>query len=303
MTTADPLPAPAIRIRAVQLVVLLLLGAAVFWPVLGSLLRDATRNPEAAHMFAAPVAIGLLIWLRRRALAESLGRPSLWGIALILAGLVTLVGATWPFNYGTIRGLALVPVAAGAVLAVGGWRTLFVSLPMLAVLTISIPTGARVYASLIIRPEELTLEAARGILDLLPGIIVDRRGLDLSFIAGDTEGAIALGVSNRGASMFLGYLLIGLFVTFARRRPAWQWIVMGLAVVPVLLVCNLVRVVSWGLITIYGGAAAASSMPRFASTLISFVLAYLICVGLLWVINRFVTEMEGEPAPGIGDSS
>jgi exosortase/archaeosortase family protein len=229
-----------------------------------------------------------------------LARPSVWGLLVIILALAMWLFSTWPFNYAYPRRLAMVPAVAGAVLAVGGWRVLKLCLPMLLILMIAIPTGSRYYAFLIIKPEQYTLEAVRGTLDLLPGVFANLNGLDLSYTHGSHAGMIAMGEPVRGASLLLSFLTIGVFVTFARIRPFWQIVVMVIAGAPVVLFCNYARLLIFGLVTIYGRTEPLSFAPRVTAVVLSLLLAYGLSVLLLWVLGKIIIDETGlEGRPGV----
>ena len=144
---------------AARLAILLGLCAWVFWRELANMTSIVPKSSEMAHALVAPIAILLLMYRRRVALAENVTKGSPWGIALLVAGLVMYAAATWPFSYGYARQLTIMPVLAGAVVVTCGWRVLKLSLPMLLLVLLSIPIGSRLYATLVIRPETYTIAA------------------------------------------------------------------------------------------------------------------------------------------------
>jgi hypothetical protein len=242
---------------------------------------------EAAHALAAPLLIYVLWRFRREAIASAMGPGSWWGVLLLVAAIGIHVLATWPFNYGYPRQAAIVPAMAGAIWALCGGRVARLCLPMLLIVLLAVPIGYRQYAFLIVRPETMTLSTAESILNMLPGVLVSLEGPDLFYTAGGVAGTIALGDPHRGASLFLAFLTIGVFVTSARIRPWWQIIVLGAAAVPIALLCNLARVLLQGIMTIYSGFGPLSGVPRTASA----VLALAMCYGLFVLCALFVQKL------------
>jgi exosortase/archaeosortase family protein len=285
-----------LRVAGAQIALLVALCFVAFRSELYAL-KQAVEDPDAAHALAAPVIILVLLIARRRALAEALSKGSPWGVVLLLLSLAVCFAAAWPFNYAYPRLAAIVPAIAGAILAVGGWRLLKRCGPILLILLIALPIGVRYYAFLIIRPETYTLAAARRTLDLLPGIYVELEGLDLSFFGAHGAGTIALGEHHRGAGLLLAYLTLGVFVTFVRIRPWWQVAGMGVLSVPIVLLCNYVRVVLFGLVTIYGGAGPLSPVPRVVASTLAILLAYALFVLAASALGKIVVEPPAEPEP------
>ncbi|MHC5005935.1 MAG: archaeosortase/exosortase family protein [Planctomycetota bacterium] len=291
ITAATDTASRNLRLAGLQVGVLVALCFVVFRAELYAL-SAVFDDPDAAHGLAAPLIIFILLLSRRRALARQLTGGSAWGVVLLVCSMGAFFLSTWPFNYAYPRRAAIVPAIAGAILAVGGWRVLKLCLPMLLILLIAIPTGVRYYAFLIIMPETYTLSAVRATLDMLPGLFVELEGLDLSYFTADRSGTIALGEHHRGAGILLSYLTLGVFVAFARIRPFWQLVLMGAAAPVIVLLCNYVRLFTWGLITIYGGAVPLSPVPRIASSTVALLLAYALFVLLSVVLSRILVEPD-----------
>jgi exosortase len=278
-----------------QTLILIALCVWAFWPEFCFIYRAVSRNSDWAHALAVPLAVLILLHRRRAHLARNLTKGSVWGLALVIGGLAVLAVTTWPFTYGYPRFAAIVLVLAGIVLAVGGWRVLKLCLPMLLLVLLSIPIGPRKYASLITVPERYTLATTRWLLDQLPGVEVEQDGLDFSFTRDGQAGTIALGEPRRGASLLMAYAVIGVFVTFSRLRPVWQIAVLAVATIPIALLCNLARTVTWGPVTIYGGVGPASPVPRAVAAVVSLLLAYGLFSGLIWVLSNLLIEDQRQP--------
>jgi len=312
MSAVSSSPAPSLRVAVLQAIILLGLCVFAFTEVFVAMIETGTRNPEACHALATVGLIAILLHRRRRAIVEQLSRGSGWGIVLILLALGIYVFASWPFNYAIPRRMALVPALAGVILAVAavvpalagvilavaGPRVAWRCLPLVLMVMVAIPVGSRFYSAVIIRPETITLSGVRSALELLPGVFIDLDGLDLSYVRGDERGAIALGASYRGASLLLSFLTLGLFVTFARIRPAWQVVIAAVAAGPIVFACNFARLFLWGVVTICTGADPVSLVPRLVATVASLVLAYLAFGLIFGVLNLIVAEAPPpDPAP------
>lgn len=122
------------------------------------------------------------------------------------------------------------------------------------------------------------------------GVFVDLDGVDLHYFGSRGTGTIALGEHHRGAGLLLAYLTIGVLVTFVRIRPWWQLLVLAAAAPLIVLLCNLMRLIFWGLVTIYGGADALSAVPRTAATVMALLLAWGLFAGLSALASRIVVH-------------
>ncbi|MCD6392663.1 MAG: exosortase/archaeosortase family protein [Planctomycetes bacterium] len=277
-----------------RLSVLLCLFAWAFWPEVRRIFVRPARSSDMAHAMVVGFTVCALLWRRWKYFSAEATRGSAWGMVLIMGGLAIYALSTWPFSYGYVRDIAIMPVLAGVILVTCGWRVLKLSVGILLILLLAIPIGNRLYVTLIIHPETYTISAAKGILDQLPGVSITQEGVDLFFYSDAGRGVVALGESNRGAKLLLVFASIGVFVAFCRKRSPGRLVVIAAAGGPVVLFANLVQLVFWGLIAIYARPAPTSSVARNVSAVGSLLVAY----GLFAIVSSFkvnlFTEVEQE---------
>ena len=274
----------------------------MFWPEAVRIALTIPKSSEIAHALVTPVAVLLLVYLRRVALVENLTKGSAWGIVGLAGGLTMYAGTTWPFNYGYARDIAIIPVLAGVVLVTCGWRVLKLSLPMLLLVLLSVPIPSRLYATLIIRPETYTIAATATTLDQLPGIDTSVKGTDLLFSSEQSSGVIALGESNRGARLLLAFAAVGVFVAFSRIRSPWRIVVAAAAAAPIVLFCNFFRLLCWGLAVIYTGVSPTSALPRNVSAVCSLFASYVLFAFVCaFGFNLFIDADEKQENVNVGE--
>jgi len=275
-----------------RLIILLSLFVWFFWPELSEIALAGFESGEAAHALVAPVAILLFIYCRYQSPPGNLNKGSRWGIVLLLTAFAMYAATTWPFSYGYVRNIAMVPALAGVVLVSCGWQTLKLSLPVLLIALLAIPIPSRINARLIIRPETYTIAAVTTTLNRLPGIDTVAKGVDLFFSSEHHSGIVALGESNRGARLMLAFAMMGVFVLFSQIRSIWRMITMALAAVPIVLFCNYFRLLCWALIVIYTSIMPPSTLPRNISTVCSLFVAYGLFVLVCAVRLNLFVEVE-----------
>lgn len=290
------------RIALAQVFILVGFALLLYRGLFGGALHSAVTNGEASHLLALPVLAAVLLFRRRTAMVEGLTNGSILGLPLMLAGIAVFFLAAWPFSFLQPRRLSLIVVIAGAILSVTGWRVFRLSLPILFIALVAVPIGTRFYAGLIIMPEALTLEAARATLDIVPEVLVELDGADLLYTRIDgTQGAIALGEPHRGFSLPLAMLTLALFVTFSSIRPTWHVIVAAILAGPVMLLCNYLRVVAWGLLTLFTDADPLDGTPRTLASLGALILVYLAYCLLFGVLGALSVK-HAEPAVETADA-
>ncbi|UCG46314.1 MAG: exosortase/archaeosortase family protein [Phycisphaerales bacterium] len=274
MSKADQQSQNPTSYAIVKLGLLLALFVWMFRPELRKITSGALGSAERVHALVVPVMILLLVWHRRHALTERIGKGSAFGPVLVIVGLLLYAAATWPFSYGYARDIAMVPVLAGVVLAACSRRSLKPCLPMLLLYILAIPIGGRIYARLIIRPETYTIKLTAAAVGKLPGVDTTLKGADVFFESRSTSGVVALGRSNRGARLLSAFAALGTFVVFSKIRSAWRLLVIAVAAVPIVLICNLFRFLCWAMLDVYAAADPAALMPQNLSSVLSLLLAY-----------------------------
>jgi len=269
------------------------------------MVAGAYSHSEAAHVLIIPVAILLLAYHRRDALREHVGAGSVWGTVFVVIGIILFSFAYWPFNYGYVRNLMILPVLAGVILVACGGSVLKRSLPMLLLVLLAIPVSSRLWAALIIRPETYTIAVTAATLDKLPGVDIQIEGVDIFYSSANGSGCVALGESNRGARLLLAFLAVGVFVVFSRIRPMWRVITAAVLAMPIVLFCNFFRLLCWAVVVVYTGAAPESGLGRNVSLVCSLFASY----GLFAIVcsarpNLFIEEIgTGDDDADIADGA
>jgi hypothetical protein len=284
---------------ALRFGVVLALWLWAFWPEVSRAAGYAASDSNWSHAWAAPVLAGALCIRRRVELHRSLTRGSWVGLLALLASVGVFASAIWPLGFGYLADVGAVMTLAAALWAVGGRRFFNRCSPVILIVLLSFPIGQRMYASLIIRPETYTMAASRAVLDTIPGVEVTLDGPDLHFVRGERTGTIALGASNRGAALLVTYAVVGVFVAFSRIRPLWALALMGLAAGPVVLAANLLRMLTWGVVTMYGSAGPVSPGPRIVASIVSLLLAwavFLVIAGALDRLDSLRTAAQADAA-------
>lgn len=285
-----PMSSINIRCGLFRLFILLMMVIWAFRPDLQAIVQIAAHNSDWTHLWAFPFALVALAYLLRTRLQLSIRNGTHWGVVMLWTGLVGYGLALWPFDYAVFRYLTILPVLAGCVASTIGFRALRVLSPIFLLLLLCVPIGPRAYSAIIIKPENVTLEVTEALLKVLPGVQVVLDGHDLSYIRGEQIGTIALGEPHRGIGPLHAYAFIGVFVVLAVSRPAWQIVVAVIGAIPIVAFCNLIRLITWAIVTIYADLPPTSRLPCVVATMTSLIAAYLIFALLCIVLNAIVVD-------------
>ncbi len=218
----------------------LAVGAAViagYLPCVIELMRIWWDEPNYSHGFlVAPIA-ALILWQRRDKLAKIEIRPSLigWsGVAAVLACRAYLYerNEMWLEQ-------ATIPVMAGMlVLAFGGWRMLWWSLPGVVFLFFMLPLPPRINVIMAGPLQTMATTASTAVLQAT-GLPVLSEGHVIFIGTQPLEVARAC----NGLSMLLSFVtLITATTILVSSYPLWERVVLLLSTVPIALIANILRI-------------------------------------------------------------
>jgi len=115
---------------------------------------------------------------------------------------------------------------------------------------------------------------------------VTLQGSDLHYTHHAQSGVVALGESRRGVALIPAYLMIAVFVAFAKVRPFWQIAILAVVAGPLAFFCNYVRLANHALVTIYADLGPLSPVPRYMAMISSLMLGYAAIAALCGILTR-----------------
>lgn len=226
------------------LLIALLLGA-VYYRVLGKLVRDWWEIPDFSHGFLVPLFVGYLLWVKRKRLQETTLSPSWGGVAVVVLSLLILLLGVYGAELFLSR-VSLVILLAGLVLGFGGWQLLTELRFALLVLLLAIPIPAIIFNQITIPLQVMASKLASGLLPLA-GVPVLREGNVIVLPSMRLEVAEACSGIRSLISLITLSAFYGYFVekSFLRR--------LGLVVasIPIAIAANAVRILGTGLCVQY----------------------------------------------------
>ena len=246
----------------------------LYVPTCATLARTLWRDDAYAH---GPIMLALFAWLAWRDRAglqeEGARRAPVAGAFLVAAGLLLyIVGRTQEIVL--FEASSLLPVVAGTLLVLRGWTALRRFAFPLALLLFVIPLPGFILDA-ITAPLKTFVSASVTALLHAFGYPIERAGVMLQ--VGDHQLLVADACSGMN-SIYSLMALAFVYVRLAGPARRMRLPLVLLAVVPIAVVANIVRVAVLALITYhFGDAAAEGFLHGFAGVLV-FVLAVLMLV-------------------------
>lgn len=250
----------------------------LFLPGIQSLIKTWDSEPDYSHGFlVAPFAL-IMLWLRRDT-RPKMGRIPGWGgIALLAASFaVRYVGERLFLT--PLAGWALILWLIGTCWLLAGLRTTVWAMPSLLFLFFMIPLPFRIEQSMSWYLQSITTRISTAMLQCLsqPAISAGH-----TIYLGDHVLEVEQACS--GLRMFMGISAVAFAFVVLHQRSWWEKAILVLAVAPVAMISNAIRVVATGLLMqmVSGEAAAKFShdaagwaMILVAAALFGLVVAYL----------------------------
>ena len=271
--------------------------AALYVPTFADLARGAWRDDAYAHGPLILAISAALAWRARAAFqaADAVPAPRAGGALLAFGLALWLLGRTQslvPFEAGS-----LIPVAAGLVLVAGGWMALARLAFPLAFLLFYVPLPGFVLDQATAPLKALVSAAAAPLLGAA-GYAVERSGVVLWVDGHEMLVADACSGLNSISSL----AAMGLLYAHLTRASAARMALLALAVLPIAIAANILRVMVLALATVHLGPDAAQGWIHDAAGFGVFVIGLLLLVALdKWGQVSFRTRPLLRPSVSMKD--
>jgi exosortase len=274
------------RSRIWQALVLLVLIALLYGPILAKLVQQWWSDPNFSHGFFVPVFAAYVVWQDRMRLKFTNLEPSNWGLPVILAALGTLVLGVFGAELFLAR-VSLILVITGTITFLLGWRILHVVLFPLIFLLLMIPIPSIVFNQITFPLQILASQLSAWLLPLL-GVPVLREGNVINLPAMPLEVADACSgirslLSLTTLAIMYGYLL-------ENRISVRVWL--ALASVPIAVAANGLRIVGTGLLVQYWDPDKAQGFFHEFSGWLMFVFSSLVLFLVHWWFKLLAKRRE-----------
>jgi exosortase len=261
-----------------QGILLALLVAWLYFPILSRLLDQWWHDPNFSHGFFVPAFSLFILWQDRAHLAALPRRPSSWGLLITALALVVLIVGSLGAELFLSR-VSFVIVIAGLIVFFLGWRFFRAVLFPWAFLLLMIPIPAILFNQITFPLQILASKAAATILPVL-GVPVLREGNVINLPAMPLE--VAQACSGIRSLLSLGTLAI--IYGYLMESRNWLRTVLALASIPIAVVANGMRIVGTGLLVQYWDPDKAEGFFHAFSGWLIFVVS----LGLLFLLHKLL---------------
>ncbi|MFO0974581.1 MAG: exosortase/archaeosortase family protein [Phycisphaerae bacterium] len=281
------------------LIRLALLGGAtawLFWDQLVRLVRIWSSNPDWSHGFLIPFFSLYFINSKRDVLARTPVRGNWLGLPIVLFAILGYFYCVRA-KIGSPQALMIVIAIAGLTLLACGWKVMHVTGFPIAFLVLALPPPEYKYRELTQPLQQLAAFAAEQVLRIYPNVFVIRSGINIAFdnVATGLSGSFTVAGACSGMRSLMAFVALGLAMAYFSPRPMWHRVTIALAVVPVAVFCNVVRVIVTGTFQIYNLGDLAKGTPHTLTGIATFALGFAIYFAILWILDHLFIHEPDEP--------
>ncbi len=256
----------------------------MYHDIVAKLVSDWWNDPNYSHGFLIPIISGYLVWSKRTKLQQSQATPSPWGMPLLLlGGLLFLLGQIAGEQF--TQRLSLIIVIAGLVLMVAGKGWFKILGFPLAYLVFMIPLPYIVYDSVAFPLKLLATKISTIILHLL-GSTVYTEG-NIIFLPNTT---LEVADACSGIRSLISILALSVVMAFFTQRTTFSRILLVGLSIPVVLFCNILRIVITGILAAKNPALATGFFHSFSGEAI-----FLLGIVLILIFSFFIKKLDRNP--------
>lgn len=247
-------------------------------------------DPNWSHTVIVPVISAFYLFQHRvRLLAQPI-RPTLWGVPLLLVGMVGYTLAIEPIRNDMVRGYMMVFTLAAMVFTLTGWRAMSVLWFPLAYLVFAVKVTDAIWTVIAAKLQTVAAVSAThvlGVLGMLLGFDASVSGNTIDLMTATSIEPHKLNVAEAcsGLRMLMAFVALGTALAFLWERPWWQRLVMVAMTVPIAVLVNVGRVAILGLLHIYQPELAKGDFHLFVGMLMLIPAAGLFIL-LGWVMDQ-----------------
>ncbi len=263
---------------------------ACYAPVLYGLVRQWATDEDVGHGFFVPVVAGYIAWKRRDQLTAVKPVPNYWGLALVILGALQMMLGTLGAQIFIARTAFLVSVV-GAVLFLGGTRTLKILAFPLSLLVFMFPIPAIIYARITLPLQLFASSVAETILNFI-GIPVLRDGNILELA--NQRLSVVEACSGIRSLLSLGFLSL-IYAYFFDNKVWMRWVLL-VATIPIAIAANASRVTLTGILSDFR-PDLARGVFHILEGWVLFIVALTLLIAFHQLVNRTYLALDHASAP------
>jgi exosortase len=207
--------------------------------------------------------------------------------------IICSIGGIDTLRHDNLRGFGAWLTLSGTVLLLFGWRAMAILwFPLVYLLVFGQYISEAVMKKVTEPMQDVTARGAGVVLSLF--LDVERAGNTLYIHEGGKRVDLNIADACSGMRMLMAMLALGVAMAYTGLKHIWQRIALVIMAVPTAIFVNILRVVTLAALSLLDTGFAAGDFHTFIG-LLWLVPAFLIFLGIMWIIRNIVVE-ESNPA-------
>lgn len=270
----------------------------LFWEFFLKQFRFAIESQaDWGHTLVIPFIASYFVYLDRKRLLATPFKTTWSGLGIMVVGVcLYMICTAGPvqLRHHNLQGACVSLAITGIALLFCGWRAMrYLWFPLAYTFVFSQTISENLIHTVTFKMQDI---AARGSAILLSLFLdVDRMGNTLYIFHGGSSVPLNIAEACSGMRMLMAFLALGTAMAYTGLKYPWQRVLLVAMGVPTAIFVNILRVCTLGVLTIFDADFAAGDFHSFIG-LLWLVPAFLIYLGLMWIISHMVIEEPSSPS-------
>ncbi|MCY2932097.1 MAG: exosortase/archaeosortase family protein [Planctomycetota bacterium] len=278
-----------------------LLLALNFWQV-QTLVEAWLKDANWSHGFIIPLFSLYLLFSRRDELFQAPKRVCLWGLPILVGSLLVMALAFYPVQNNWISQLSMTGMIFGLVLYLAGPQVAKLTWLPIFYLALGMPIPGSLYQRIAYPLQELAAMSSAFLLQLFGvSMEVTASHLDVTSITGVHHG-LDVAEACSGVRSLMAFAALGVAMAYIEPRPMWQRIILVVAVLPITIACNILRVTLTATAFVVDKAEWGQHVMHTLMGMVLLVPALGMLLLLSWLMKSLFTEEEVEDDEDAGEA-
>lgn len=288
-----------------KVVVLATLFFLLFWNNIADVVHQWLTDPSWSHGFLIPLFSLYLVNQRKDDILSIKPSPSYLGVFALLVIIAVYIFNIVQIRYAYGEPLLVIASLAAILFAVCGWRIMYHLWLPVAYLIFAIPIPTRLYRELTTPLRMIASQVTTAILNAIPSIEASVRGvvIDVTHNGQPLDSALNVADACSGMRLMMAFLALGVAMAYIYKRPLWQKVTLIISIIPIAILCNIVRVTLTAFIYIYLDDRYAQGPFHSALGMLMLPIALFFYWLVSWFMNNLFAEetqeQENEPVKKI----